>query len=109
MFGTKLLPHKINILQKHISINQYGEKQIDRFLEISTNAFITSYKSKIFNEKYGIIENIAYQALIPPNIEVKKVDLVKWNNQQFLIKEILPIFDIKGKIIFFSLLLEKKE
>jgi len=109
MFGNSILPHTITINKYVISKNEYGEETLTIDKKITTKAFVNSNRTRIVNEKYGIVEDIFFQALIPANVEVSKKDTIVWINKEFKIREILPVFDVYGNIIFQRILMELKE
>lgn len=109
MFGFKLLPHKIVIKKYSIRKNSYGEEERMLDDEVIAKAFVNSRKSRIVNEKYGIIEDIFYEILTQNNMSISKEDEIEFSGLVFKIREILPVYDIHGKMMFQKLLVERKE
>lgn len=109
MFGVKLLPHEITIIKYDVVKNEYGEEVKNIKERIKTKAFVNARKTRIVNEKYGIIEDIFYEAIILPDVSVTKENEVEFENSILKIREILPIYDIYGFKIFQKLLMELKK
>jgi len=107
MFGN-FLKQPIYIIKLIKTKNEFGEYVYNE-QEIETKGFVNVKRTKILHEQKGIIEEINYECFIPADLEITKVDKIKWNNNIFEIKSILPVVEFSGNVRYKVLLLKKKE